>query len=143
MKNNETNQHRLYYTIGEVADYFNVNESLLRFWEKEFDIAASFDIIPAQSGQVFGDNAADLSRLNIGNHTLKRRAVEIAACITVIHIILILEHPVFFGKVPKHDFLVADTHALVIAAIIQRNTAIEGCDFLIDLFFPAHSNLLL
>ena len=38
MKNNETNQHRLYYTIGEVADYFNVNESLLRFWEKEFDI---------------------------------------------------------------------------------------------------------
>ena len=54
------------------------------FGEKDFDIAASFDIISAQSGQVFGDNAADLSRLNIGNHALKRRAVEIAACITVI-----------------------------------------------------------
>ena len=25
-----------YYTIGEVADAFNVNTSLLRFWEKEF-----------------------------------------------------------------------------------------------------------
>lgn len=28
---------KLYYSIGEVADQFGVNESLLRFWEKEFD----------------------------------------------------------------------------------------------------------
>lgn len=29
---------KLYYTIGEVADMFNVNTSLIRFWEKEFSI---------------------------------------------------------------------------------------------------------
>ncbi len=29
---------KLYYTIGEVADIFEVNTSLIRFWEKEFDI---------------------------------------------------------------------------------------------------------
>ena len=29
---------KVYYTIGEVADMFNVNTSLIRFWEKEFDI---------------------------------------------------------------------------------------------------------
>ncbi len=29
---------RLYYTIGEVAKMFEVNTSLIRFWEKEFDI---------------------------------------------------------------------------------------------------------
>jgi len=29
---------KLYYTIGEVADIFDVNTSLIRFWEKEFDI---------------------------------------------------------------------------------------------------------
>lgn len=29
---------KLYYTIGEVADLFEVNQSLIRFWEKEFDI---------------------------------------------------------------------------------------------------------
>lgn len=29
---------KLYYTIGEVATLFNVNTSLIRFWEKEFDI---------------------------------------------------------------------------------------------------------
>ena len=29
---------KLYYSISEVAEMFDVNESLLRFWEKEFDI---------------------------------------------------------------------------------------------------------
>ena len=29
---------KLYYTIGEVAIAFKVNPSLIRFWEKEFDI---------------------------------------------------------------------------------------------------------
>ncbi|MFW5706290.1 MAG: MerR family transcriptional regulator [Bacteroidota bacterium] len=32
------NVARIYYTIGEVAAMFNVNTSLIRFWEKEFDI---------------------------------------------------------------------------------------------------------
>lgn len=27
-----------YYTIGEVAKAFDVNTSLIRFWEKEFDV---------------------------------------------------------------------------------------------------------
>lgn len=27
---------KLYYSIGEVADMFEVNASLIRFWEKEF-----------------------------------------------------------------------------------------------------------
>lgn len=29
---------KLYYTIGEVADMFDVNASLIRYWEKEFDM---------------------------------------------------------------------------------------------------------
>jgi len=29
---------KLYYTIGEVSRMFNVNASLIRFWEKEFTI---------------------------------------------------------------------------------------------------------
>ena len=28
---------KLYYGIGEVAEAFGVNASLIRFWEKEFD----------------------------------------------------------------------------------------------------------
>jgi DNA-binding transcriptional MerR regulator len=29
---------KLYYSIGEVAQAFDVNTSLIRFWEKEFDV---------------------------------------------------------------------------------------------------------
>jgi len=32
------NEGKLYYAIGEVAKMFDVNTSLIRFWEKEFDI---------------------------------------------------------------------------------------------------------
>lgn len=30
--------NKMYYSIGEVAKAFNVNASLIRFWEKEFDV---------------------------------------------------------------------------------------------------------
>lgn len=29
---------KLYYSMGEVTKAFNVNASLVRFWEKEFDV---------------------------------------------------------------------------------------------------------
>ena len=29
---------KLFYSIGEVSEIFNVNASLIRFWETEFDI---------------------------------------------------------------------------------------------------------
>jgi DNA-binding transcriptional MerR regulator len=29
---------KLYYSIGEISKMFNVNASLIRFWEKEFSI---------------------------------------------------------------------------------------------------------
>jgi len=31
---------KLYYSIGEVAEMFNVAPSLIRFWESEFDLIA-------------------------------------------------------------------------------------------------------
>ena len=34
----EKKVEKLYYSIGEVAKMFKVNTSLIRFWEKEFDI---------------------------------------------------------------------------------------------------------
>src|SRR4030066_121887 len=34
----EKKVEKLYYSIGEVARMFNVNASLIRFWEKEFDV---------------------------------------------------------------------------------------------------------
>jgi DNA-binding transcriptional MerR regulator len=40
MANNEDD--KLFYSIGEVARMFDVNESLLRFWEKEFSQIAPY-----------------------------------------------------------------------------------------------------
>jgi DNA-binding transcriptional MerR regulator len=34
----EENFEKLFYTITEVAEMFKVNASLIRFWEKEFEI---------------------------------------------------------------------------------------------------------
>lgn len=33
---------KIYFSIGEVAKMFDVNTSLIRFWEKEFDIIRPF-----------------------------------------------------------------------------------------------------
>lgn len=38
MKNIELDPEKMFYTIGEVADMFEENTSLIRYWEKEFSI---------------------------------------------------------------------------------------------------------
>ena len=34
----DLNPNKLYHSIGEVATAFDVSTSLIRFWEKEFDV---------------------------------------------------------------------------------------------------------
>lgn len=38
MSHSEKRVEKLYYSIGEVADMYGVNTSLIRFWEKNFSI---------------------------------------------------------------------------------------------------------
>ncbi len=38
MEKEPTKSEKLFYTIGEVASMFDVNTSLIRYWENEFDI---------------------------------------------------------------------------------------------------------
>ncbi len=38
LSENGTSTDKLFYSIGEVADMFKVNSSLIRYWEKEFSI---------------------------------------------------------------------------------------------------------
>ncbi|MDR1757798.1 MAG: MerR family transcriptional regulator [Bacteroidales bacterium] len=40
-RNPET-EEKQFYSIGETAKMFNVSESLLRFWEEEFDLLCPF-----------------------------------------------------------------------------------------------------
>jgi DNA-binding transcriptional MerR regulator len=60
---------KLYYTIGEVAEMFAVNASLIRFWEKEFDA-----IRPAKNkkgNRLF--TAADIKTFKTIHYLVKER----------------------------------------------------------------------
>ena len=60
---------KLYYSIGEVADMFGVNVSLLRFWEKEFDILKPKK--NKKGNRMF--KVKDLDNLKIIYHLVKER----------------------------------------------------------------------
>lgn len=64
---------RQYYAIGEVAEMFGVNQSLLRFWENEFDI-----IQPRKNRK--GDRhfrPVDIRNLELIHDLLRRRKLTI------------------------------------------------------------------
>jgi DNA-binding transcriptional MerR regulator len=65
----EVEDVKLYYSIGEVAELFNVNTSLIRFWEKEFTV-----IKPMRNKK--GDRLftkADLESMKMIYHLVKER----------------------------------------------------------------------
>jgi len=65
----EDQKQKLYYSIGEVSRMFDVNASLIRFWEKEFDL-----IKPKKNkkgNRLF--SAEDISNLKIIYHLVKER----------------------------------------------------------------------
>ena len=65
----EKELQKLYYTIGEVAQIFNVNTSLVRFWEKEFDILKPKK--NKKGNRLF--TAKDLENLKLIYHLVKER----------------------------------------------------------------------
>lgn len=60
---------KLYYSIGEVSQMFNVNTSLIRFWEKEFEILRPKK--NAKGNRLF--TIEDLDNLKIIFHLVKER----------------------------------------------------------------------
>jgi DNA-binding transcriptional MerR regulator len=60
---------KIYYTIGEVADLFEVNTSLIRFWEREFDILKPQK--NKKGNRLF--TRQDLDNLRIIYHLVKER----------------------------------------------------------------------
>jgi DNA-binding transcriptional MerR regulator len=64
---------KLYYTIGEVAGMFKVNTSLIRYWEKEFDI-----IKPKKNkkgNRLF--TPADIENFHLIFHLVKERGLTL------------------------------------------------------------------
>ena len=60
---------KLYYSIGEVAKAFKVNTSLIRFWEKEFEVLQPKK--NAKGNRKF--TPADIKNLELIYHLVKER----------------------------------------------------------------------
>ena len=64
---------KLFYSIGEVAAMFDVNESLLRFWEKEFDT-----IKPKKNAKgTRSYTKADIEDIRLIYHLVKERGMTL------------------------------------------------------------------
>lgn len=65
---------KLYYSIGEVAQQFGLNESTLRFWEKEFDI---INPRKTQKGTRYYKQE-DIDAVRLVFHLVKERGLTLA-----------------------------------------------------------------
>lgn len=64
-----------YYSIGEVAEMFDVTETLLRYWEKEFPT-----IQPRKSGRnVRQYTKEDIDEIRVIHNMVKVRGMKLAA----------------------------------------------------------------
>ena len=65
--------NKLYYSIGEISNILKVNNSLIRFWEKEFEI-----IKPkknSRGNRIF--TKKDLANITLIHHLLKEKKYTI------------------------------------------------------------------
>src|SRR5690606_14432691 len=69
---------KLYYSIGEVAKAFEVNQSLIRFWDKEFDILKPKK--NAKGNRMF--TPEDIKNLKLIYHLVKERSITLESAKT-------------------------------------------------------------
>lgn len=74
MAYNPNKNLKLYYSIGEVAQMFDVNESLLRFWEKEFP-----QIAPKKAGRGIRQyRKEDVETIKLIYHLVKEKGMTLS-----------------------------------------------------------------
>lgn len=64
---------KLYYSTGEVASMFNINESTLRYWEKQFPGV----IAPKKNGGVRQYRREDIEQVRLVHNLLKEKGMTI------------------------------------------------------------------
>ena len=74
MAYNANKDLKLYYSISEVARMFDVNESLLRYWEKEFPT-----IIPPKKagGNIRQYRKEDIENIRLVYHLVKEKGMTL------------------------------------------------------------------
>ncbi|MBR5531271.1 MAG: MerR family transcriptional regulator [Bacteroidaceae bacterium] len=72
---NTNKELKLFYSIGEVAEMFDVKETLLRFWEKEFP-----QIAPKKANRNIRQyTKEDIEQIRLVYNLVKVRGLKIAA----------------------------------------------------------------
>ena len=70
---NKNKDLKMFYSIGEVAKLFNVSETLLRFWEKEFP-----NIKPQKVGRGIRQyTKGDIEQVRLVYHLVKERGMTL------------------------------------------------------------------
>jgi DNA-binding transcriptional MerR regulator len=70
----EYKPEKIYYTMGEVTEMFDVNASLIRFWEQRFDVLKPEK--NKKGNRLF--TPADIKNLEIIYHLVKERGMTLA-----------------------------------------------------------------
>ena len=73
---------KLYYTIREVAEMFGLNESTLRYWEKEFPYLKPKNSGPAKIRQY---QERDIEQIRLIHNLVKVRGFKLAAAKKIIN----------------------------------------------------------
>ena len=74
MAYNANKELKLYYSISEVARMFDVNESLLRYWEKEFPTI----ITPKKAGgNIRQYRKEDIENIRLVYHLVKEKGMTL------------------------------------------------------------------
>ena len=114
------------FRVGGVEVFVDRNKADITDAEILLDVIAGVDGVPSQTGKVFDNHAVYMTGLNIREHLLKARTVEVCAGITIVLVIMAV------GGNP------------VILAVAFQNLLLVryGVTFTIQLIFSGLSSLL-
>ena len=98
---------KLYYSIGEVAAMFDLNESTLRYWEQEFPFLKPKTSGPAKIRQY---QEKDIEQIRLIHNMVKVRGFKISAA----------------RKILTHNRKGVDTKADVLERLISIRTELQA-----------------
>ena len=79
---NRNKNLKLYYTLGEVAEMFQLNESTLRYWEQEFPFLRPKTKGPSKVRQY---SEKDIEQIKLIHNLVKVRGFKLAAAKKIIN----------------------------------------------------------
>ena len=98
--------------------------------EENLNIAACFQIVSAETGQVLGNDPFHMTGFDLCNHLLKSGTVESGAGVAVIHKEAGVAVAVIYCVFAENGFLRLDAGAVILCAVVTGEAAIQGGVFL-------------